>query len=328
MNQIPNATPYLSIEDRKMLMRKQDWKSYLTIFMNLCITASIFLMVFYWPNMLTILLGLLLLGGQQLGYSVLMHDGSHFSLFKSKKINDFVSNWLGAYLIFNNVHEYRNYHKEHHLHAGTHEDPDLMLTRGYPTNKKSMYRKFFRDFSGQTGFKSYIALFAMHLGFIRYTQSGNIVKIKPENRIGLSQQLKNIVGPLLANLILFLLLTVILHPLLYLLWIVALLTTFQVSVRVRSIAEHSILEDVSDPNKNTRTTYANWIERLLFAPYHVNYHLEHHMLMTVPFYNLPKMHAILKERGYYKNGILADNYWEVLKLAGSSLERNMAKVKV
>ena len=29
----------------------------------------------------------------------------------------------------------------------------------------------------------------------------------------------------------------------------------------------------------------------------MNFHLEHHLLMTVPLYNLPRMHRLLKERG-------------------------------
>ena len=104
------------------------------------------------------------------------------------------------------------------------------------------------------------------------------------------------------------------NPWLYFLWIGAFLTTHQFCIRVRSIAEHSMLEDPSDPVRNTRTTYANWLERILFAPYHVNYHLEHHMLMGVPSYNLPKMHKMLKDRGFYDSGILAQSYWQVLKM--------------
>ncbi|MEL6538673.1 MAG: fatty acid desaturase, partial [Bacteroidota bacterium] len=81
----------------------------------------------------------------------------------------------------------------------------------------------------------------------------------------------------------------------------------------RSIAEHSVVQDREDPYLNTRTTQANFLERLLFAPYYVNYHAEHHMLMAVPPYRLAKMHQILKERGYYEKGVLASGYREVLR---------------
>jgi len=328
MNQIPSAGLYLSIEERKTLMQKEDWKSIIAIFINYSIIIFCLWIVYVYPNPLIVILSLIVLGGQQLGVSILMHDSSHHSLFKSKKVNDWVGNWLGAHPVFNNMLQYRPYHQVHHLHAGTDEDPDLMLTRGYPTDRKSMYRKFFRDFTGQTGIRAYIALFAMHLGYIRYTQSGDIERVDQADRIPFKRKCKNMAGPIMCNLIIFSLISFFLHPAMYLFWVLGLLTTFQVSVRVRSIAEHSIIEDKLDPNKNTRTTYANWIERLLFAPYHVNYHLEHHMLMTVPFYNLPKMHSLIKKRGFYNEGTLANNYWEILKLAGSSQERNLAKSKV
>ena len=81
------------------------------------------------------------------------------------------------------------------------------------------------------------------------------------------------------------------------------------------MAEHSMVEDSTDPLRNTRTTYANWLERLLFAPYYVNYHLEHHMMMGVPSYNLPKMHKLIKERGFYEIGLLEKNYWRIVRKA-------------
>ena len=51
--------------------------------------------------------------------------------------------------------------------------------------------------------------------------------------------------------------------------------------------------DFNDPLRNTRTTRANFLERLFIAPYYVNYHLEHHLLFYVPCYNLPRVHRIL-----------------------------------
>ena len=53
----------------------------------------------------------------------------------------------------------------------------------------------------------------------------------------------------------------------------------------------------TDEMKNTRTTTARWWERLLIAPNCVNFHLEHHLLPTVPHYNLRRMHRMLRKRG-------------------------------
>src|SRR5690606_9930896 len=108
---------------------------------------------------------------------------------------------------------------------------------------------------------------------------------------------KNLRGVAVTNAVLFGILWLAGHPWLYLLWVVAWMTTFQLVTRIRAIAEHALAPDPADPLRNTRTTLASWWERLLIAPNYVNYHLEHHLLMTVPHYNLPRLHRMLRDRG-------------------------------
>ena len=124
-------------------------------------------------------------------------------------------------------------------------------------------------------------------------------------------------GVAVTNAIILLLLTAAGHPALYLLWVVAWLTTYSLVMRIRSIAEHSMPTDRSDEFGNTRTTLASWWERLFIAPNRVNYHLEHHLLMRVPHYNLPRMHARLKESGALSGALVCTGYMEVLRRAAS-----------
>ena len=107
------------------------------------------------------------------------------------------------------------------------------------------------------------------------------------------------------------------RPELYLLWPIALLTTYRLVLRIRSIAEHAMAGPADDPLRNTRTTLVAWWERLFLAPNFVNYHLEHHLLMTVPHYNLPKMHALLRERGLLDDALVTRGYRAVLQRATS-----------
>jgi fatty acid desaturase len=124
-------------------------------------------------------------------------------------------------------------------------------------------------------------------------------------------------GVLVTNLVLLGLLTLAGHPELWLLWAGAWLTTHTLVTRIRSIAEHALTPDAADPLGNTRTTLASWWERLLLAPNRVNYHLEHHLLMTVPHYRLPRMHALLRERGVLERACVERGYWRVLRRAAS-----------
>jgi len=277
---------FLSIDERKRLVHKNDWKAVGGILKHAIIIVATFYLVAWSTNIATVVIALFLLGGQQLACAVLTHDAGHFALLKNRKWNTIVGNWLGGYLVFQDVKKYGPYHLKHHLNTGTDDDPDLLLTRGYPTSKKSMMRKFFRDLTGQTGVKALAGLILMQLGYLEYNMGGKVVKVDQSHR-SLLQSLRiifnELAGIMLAQLLVWLALYLTIGGWYYVLWIGAYLTTFQFCIRVRSMAEHS-MTDNSDPIRNTRTTDANWLEHLLFAPFNVNYHVEHHMLMTVPFY--------------------------------------------
>ncbi|MEO1262740.1 MAG: fatty acid desaturase family protein [Bacteroidota bacterium] len=316
--QIVSSAPYLTRDERKLLHQKNDWLACWEILVHWAWIVGAFALVYFFPNIFTILVSLFILGGKQLACAILMHDAGHYAVFKNKKVNDRVGQWLGGYPVFQDVLKYRDYHYRHHVENGTEEDPDLLLTRGYPTSRKSMFRKIFRDLTGQTGIKAFVGLVMMHLGYLKYNLGGRVERVSQKERTwkGFAEVFfQNLSGPILANFILFSLLYWLASPWLYLLWAGAYLTTFQFSLRIRSMAEHSMSVDQLDPYQNTRTTYANSLEKLLFAPYHVNYHAEHHMLMSVPSYNLKKMHQLIKARGYYKKGMLEKNYWNVIKQA-------------
>lgn len=313
-----SASPYLSREERKMLLQKNDWLATFEIVVHWSWIIFAFALPYFWTNIFTILISLFILGGKQLACAILMHDTSHRAVFKYNNTNDLVGQWLGAFPIFQDMLQYRPYHQSHHFHNGLEEDPDLLLTRGYPTSRKSMLRKFFRDLSGQTGVKTFAGLIMMNLGFLEYNLGKNLVRVSQKDRSWKKffiTFIRHLGKPILVNLMMFLILFTTATGWLYLLWVIAYFTTFQFSIRVRSMAEHSMVKDTTDPYLNTRTTYANFIEQLLFAPYHVNFHAEHHMLMGVPSYHLPKMHRLLKSKGFYKKAILEKNYWRIIQLA-------------
>jgi fatty acid desaturase len=307
---------YLSKDEIKSFHVKSDWKAILEILSVWFWIIAAFAMVFVYPNVLTVILALWIIGGKQLGCAIIMHDTSHYSLFKTKKINDIVGNWLGAYPMIQNVRQYRPYHLLHHIATGTQEDPDRNLTQGYPTSRMSIFRKFMRDLIGATGLKGFIGVIMMHLGYLEYNLGNTVIKTNPKNIYEvLNNAVRNLAGPLIFHL-LFLGIFIALHrPILYLLWWGAFFSTYNFCLRVRSIAEHSVVPDSNNPYTSSRTTYANFLEKLLFAPLHVNYHTEHHLLIAAPCYHNPKIHKLLKDRGYFEKGLLEKNYRNIIKMA-------------
>ena len=101
------------------------------------------------------------------------------------------------------------------------------------------------------------------------------------------------------------------------LWVVPQLTWYRLAVRLRAIAEHAMVPDDADPLRNARTTRAGPIARALVAPYWMNYHLEHHLLVFVPCWRLGDAHALLLARGLGTRMELAAGYWDVVRRATS-----------
>ena len=101
-------------------------------------------------------------------------------------------------------------------------------------------------------------------------------------------------------------------------WWAAELTVYPLVVRLRQIGEHGVATDRSDldPRMNTGTTLPSWWERLLIAPNHVYYHVEHHQYANIPPYNLHKLHTLLVERCYYDDyDCVANGFADVLRRA-------------
>ncbi|MES1989712.1 MAG: fatty acid desaturase family protein [Pseudomonadota bacterium] len=301
------ASKLLSPEQLAIVRKRSDVRG---VFYVLHAWVVIFAMMglFVWaPNPITFLAAVIVIGGRQLGLSILMHDGAHGVLCENPKLNMFVSQWLCAYPMMADTNSYRRYHLTHHANTQQKGDPDLILSAPFPITKKSFRRKMIRDLTGQTGYQQRKAQILNALG-------------KPD--WPLEQRLKNYWNRLgratLAQMAIFAILAASGHWYLYFaLWLLPLLTWQQTITRVRNIAEHAMVPDNDDDFRNARTTKANWLARMVLAPYWVNYHVEHHLMMWIPCYNLPKARAFLIANGFGSRIETKDGFGEVIAMATS-----------
>ena len=303
---------HFTTDEIRELRAIREHRAWLTLGVNYGLIAASMALVAYLPNVLTVVLALCVIGTRQLGFAVVMHESAHHTLFKNRRLNDFVGNWLAGYPIYLSADMYRAHHLEHHAKTWTDEDPDLTLATAFPVSKASMARKVMRDLFGMTGLKQLVGTTYLVIKVVRGEQvdAGTLpLRLEREPAI------RMVVGTAVTNLILFGVLWALGHPMLYLLWLGAWLTTNKLVARIRSIAEHAVVPDPTDPIGQTRTVRASWIERLFIAPNRVQYHLEHHLLMTVPHYNLPRFHEMLRERRMLEGACIADNYGQVLRSA-------------
>lgn len=304
---------YLTSDEIRALSQRSDlWGVWMVAHCWALIVGAV-LLFHLWPNLLTFVLAVMVIGSRQLGLAILMHEAAHNALFKTRWLNEWTGEWLCGRPIIADLPEYRHYHLTHHRHTQTDRDPDLRLSKPFPTTRASMRRKLWRDISGQTGFK----LRAAQIMFA-FKMAGEV-----EGQPSSQDLAQAFAGPAvgraaLANAVIFALFWAMGAWWYWLaFWALPLLTWFQMVLRIRNIAEHGAVEFSGDPLRNTRTTLANPLERLFLAPYWVNYHLEHHLVMHIPAHNLPRLNRMLHAKGLGPQMTQARGYWDVLKQATS-----------
>lgn len=304
---------FFTPEEIRPLARRSDLMGVLMLLHCWGVIAGAIALFAWWPSVVTFVIAVVLIGSRQLGLAILMHDAAHNALFATRWLNDWAGQWLCGRPIIADLPSYRTYHLTHHRFTQTEKDPDLRLSRPFPTTRASLQRKFWRDLTGQTGIKQLAA--QIRLSFQLAWDEDAIKASRGE----MAQAFKSVsLRPALAvHTVLFAILWAVGAWWWYLaFWLLPLVTWFQLVLRLRNIAEHGATEASENPLQNVRTTRAGPLAGLLVAPYWVNYHLEHHLVMHVPCWNLPKLHGLMIEKGHGPRMRVARNYWEVLGEVG------------
>ncbi|HET8530830.1 MAG TPA: fatty acid desaturase family protein [Methylomirabilota bacterium] len=252
-------------------------------------------MVLYalWPSPWTLGVAVVVIGTRQLGLIVLMHEAAHWLLFPSGRANTWVGTWLCAAPLGEDLRAYRRRHHHHHRLTQQPDDPDLALSAGLPRPRGRLALLLLADLGGLTAL-------------------AEVGRWRPW-RAGPAAAWRRARVPLLANAVLAGALVAAGGWSLYLLtWILPWATWYRLVTRVRNIAEHGLVPGAEDPLRSARSVGAGPVARALVAPYGVNYHPEHHLLVFVPCWKLGQVHAMLLAKGYGERMEQARSYVEVL----------------
>ena len=240
----------------------------------------------------------LLMGRAFAQFASLMHEAAHRLLFADKRTNDWVGRWLLGYPAFTSTDAYRRVHMAHHRDEFGPDEPDMALYAGYPIGQASFRRKLVRDATGQTGLK----LMRQFLGNVR--SSDRRSRRTVWNILAVQAVL---LGAAIASG----------HWWVYpVLWLAPFLTVWRVINRLRSIAEHGGMERSKDRRQTTHSVRQHAFARFMLVPYHIGWHLAHHVDSGVPFRNLPRFHQALTEAGYVDDSFEYPSYpaiWRALR---------------
>ena len=295
---------YFDAAQWRALTARSSWKGLLLVAHCWAVIGAAMAMGVIWP--ITIPFAVLVIGTRQLGLFVLMHDAAHAGLHRNRKVNDWVAKWLCSA----SLRAYRPYHLQHHRFVQQSEDPDLVLSAPFPITRASLARKVVRDLTGQTFLKQ-------HFGHIVHRIKA---RVAGESALALfAEEVAKERRFLIGNALGFLIFSAAgLWWVWLLMWLLPMMTWLPLVSRVRNIAEHAlVLKDEPDPLRHARTTHANFFERLLVAPYWVNYHCEHHMFTGIPCWNLAKAHRLLQRGGVTARMEVQPGYVTLLKLASA-----------
>lgn len=103
----------------------------------------------WWWNVPVALVAIALIGAGQHQLVGLVHEGAHYTLFRSKLLNELASDLLCMFPVISTTYFYRLQHLAHHQFVNDEErDPDLLQLKesghwlDFPVEKKALLRKF------------------------------------------------------------------------------------------------------------------------------------------------------------------------------------------
>lgn len=267
----------------------------------LVVFASIALCLL-WPRWFTFVFGILLIGTRQHALGVLMHEGVHYRITSSRRLNDFLSDWLVGYPILCPTAGYRSFHLEHHRLLDTPNDPERITMDEFPSEWSFPMRclqfvwLLVRDMSGLWP-KPLIVLAQLIWNIPRKDVLHHARNIAALHSVLLISAI--VAGQLWTYL---------------LLWLLPLVTVFPACFRIRTVAEHSAVDlhrdrytrqQVDVLNSTRSTIYHTVLGRFfgwLVTPHSINYHIEHHLYPTVPFHLLPALASSLRREPEFRKG--------------------------
>ncbi|MEN1678116.1 MAG: fatty acid desaturase family protein [Planctomycetota bacterium] len=242
----------------------------------------------------------LVVGSRQVAMGVLVHEAVHYSLFRTKWLNDLVSDLFLAFPIGMSTGLYRKTHLAHHRHTNTDEDPDLAAQKTerewfeWPKSRAAFYWTLVRSLTGLNFYRG-IVMFkqwspALHLwgpvtpAFPLHTRIIYVLNIAAVYAL-FGWWFSTAPWQAAAVVAVYLLPG---------------LTVVNLSMRIRATAEH-IGVDNAEEIRATRTVLPRWWERLFISPVGVNYHLEHHLFPSVPGPRLAELHRELMDDEHYRS---------------------------
>ncbi|MDA7741984.1 fatty acid desaturase family protein [Francisellaceae bacterium] len=294
---VENINPEDLMEIKKLSQINPSISTTCIIFEWLLIAALFFISTHYFSWYIYPLY-VFLIGSRQHALGVLMHEATHYRLYKLKWLNNFVGEALLAWPLLFSLNLYRKNHLQHHKYLNTIKDPDWV--RKTHASGKSKLEWNFPMSKAKLSWVMLKPLFFLDTLYLM----GLLVKFSSSSK---NKALNNPTTEKTKRyrLIFYFLIAVVFTITHFwtsflLFWLIPLLSSFAFINKLRGIAEHFGIESTNKYNMS-RNLKPSFIAKTLLTPYNVSYHLDHHLYPSIPFFNLKKLHKLLLKNSEYAN---------------------------
>lgn len=206
------------------------------------------------------------------GISLFTHEGVHGALARRPGWNRALAA-VCAWPVLQNFSAYKVLHLRHHADLGGGLDPDH-----YTNYTPRPWLVFLMNWGRLLlGYPAYITMIPI-LGW-RQGSASDRGWIALEVAAVLGLGVLAVFAPLPSG--------ALLHG-----WVIPMLI-INTLVNIRGMSQHTLLPEPAHPIRGSRTILTNPVTTFFMC--NENYHLEHHLFPRVPWYNLPRLHALLKD---------------------------------
>src|SRR3990172_9529050 len=295
---LPGLTPPTR-EDALPLMAKEfarpsAVRAFAEMGLTWAVIAAIEAAYLAYPAPWVFLIAFAVVASRQYALLILMHDAFHSLFHPNRHVNDLAGVWLLGAPCGSSFWGSRASHLEHHRKLGVEADPDLFLYSAGPPREKRTLAAFTKHFA-----------FLMLGEQLLYTHFGG-AKGQPGS---LGRKLRNVAPRLIPVAIAQLAILGVFAAagswtVYFTLWVLPLLTLAVLFNGIRAFCDHANPSDQPGDEVHRLVSYiSNPIERFFLAPYHMNFHAEHHLFPYVPHYHLPRVRQKLQTSREYNAAI-------------------------
>ena len=270
----------------------------------------------YFQTWWAFVIAFILIGATQYALLILLHDASHTLIHSNKKINNTIALWFIAAPCGSSFFNSRRLHLLHHQNLGRlSEDPDFFYYSFDGVSPKNSRKKLVLHFIKLIcGAQIYHTLF---------NDDKNTNQQQENLRLKIINSFRALLPVLVVQSIIFSIFFFLnIWWCYFFLWVLPLITLAVFLNGLRTFADHANpMPDDFNTNNLAITYQSNSLELFFLAPFHMNYHAEHHLFPYVPHYNLYKIRELinqypsLKENIQFRKSYLGTliNYFHSLK---------------